>query len=197
MRIWITSGLMIAQVGCTMNARQVTTSRNFTSQYLRDDEARIKALFELLRSQSPARTKCEKGIRIILDMDGRKPASRAELFLGSPSWHWYLEFWLNGYSSTCMGSRNPEHDIRLWSFLDPWEKRFYPGEPIGVSKPGGKLVAYLCRLGYLQADGSNYPHKKKIKDEDKPKILSYAMRLWDEAVSAANPGAQLREPMMP
>lgn len=197
MRSLIICGLLIAQMGCTMTAQEVVITPASISQSLKDDDARIKALFELLRGQSSARVKCEGGIRLILNMDGRKPASRASLFLGRPNWHWYLSMWLNGYKGSCIGSRDPERDAAQWSFLDPWEQRFYPGAQIGVSNPGGKLEAYLCQLGYLQADGSNYPHKKKIKDVDKPKILAYAMRLWDEAVAASAPGAPLREPLIP
>lgn len=197
MRSWIICGLFIAQMGCTMNARPVVSAPSLNSQRPMDDEARIKALFELLRSQSPARVKCEEGIKIVLDMDGRKPASRAELFLGRPNWYHYLSMWLNGYRGACIGSRDQEHIAAQWSFLDPWEQRFYSGEPIGTSKPGGRLEVYLCKLGYLQADGSNYPKKKKINDADKLKILVYAMRLWNEAVAASTPGAPLREHLIP
>ncbi len=178
-------------------AQQAQPEQPLIGVDLKDDDARIKALFELIRSRNSSRSKCEGGVRLILDMERRKPASRAELFFGSPNWHWYLSRWLYSFRENATGSNDPERAEEQWAFLAPWERRFYPGAKLSESKPGDLLESYLRSLGYLQNDGSNYPRKKKIKAEDKPKILAYVMRLWDEATSAPAPGAPLREPIVP
>jgi hypothetical protein len=73
-----------------IHAHQSPEGNKVEYLHLKNDKEWIKALFDIIRSQTPARTKCKEGIKVVLVVDSRRPASRAELFLGSPNWRWYL-----------------------------------------------------------------------------------------------------------